>query len=84
MKVLFISLIIWTFILPCVVAICLILAFAGAFIPNLFLALTGLVVTLVALAIMRVLLWTPQASTDDSALLSANQRWWNSVGRSHS
>ena len=62
MKMLLVSLIIWTFILPCVVAICLILAFAGAFMPNLFLALTGLVVALATLAIIRGLFWIPQSS----------------------
>ena len=74
MKMLFISLIIWTFILPCVVAICLILAFAGAFMPNLFLALTGLVVAFATLAIMRVLLWTPKSSKEHSASLSTSHK----------
>ena len=62
MKALLISLIIWTFILPCVVGVCMILAFAGAFMPNLFLALTGLAVALATLAIVRVLLWTSQSN----------------------
>jgi hypothetical protein len=70
MKTLLISFIIWTFVLPCIVAICLILAFASAFMPNLFLVLTGLVIAFATLAIMRVLLWTPHSSKEDSASLS--------------
>ena len=71
-KALVVSLIMWIFIIPCVIAICLILAFVGAFKPNLYLALTGLVVALATLVIMRGLLWTPQSSRQDSAPLSAN------------
>ena len=73
MKTLLLSFIIWTFVLPCVVAIRLILAFAGAFMPNLFLALTGLVVALATLAIMRVLLWTSQLSKKDSSLSTTHK-----------
>ena len=72
MKTLIVSLIIWSFIIPCVIAIYLILTFVRAFMPNLYLALTGLVVALATLAIMRGLLWTPQSSREDSASLSAN------------
>ncbi len=72
MKTLIVCLIIWIFIIPCVSAIRLILAFVGAFKPNLYLALTGLVVALATLVIMRGLLWTPQSSREDSAPLSAN------------
>jgi len=71
-KTLIVSLIIWTFIIPCVIAIYLILAFLGAFMPNLYLALIGLVVALLTLAITRGLLWIPQSSREDSAPLSAN------------
>jgi hypothetical protein len=70
-KALIVCLIIWTLIIPCVIAIYLILTFLGAFMPNLYLALTGLVVALATLAIMRGLLWTPQLSREDSASLSA-------------
>ena len=72
MKTLIACLIIWIFIIPCVIAIRLILAFVGAFKPNLYLALAGLVVALATLVIMRGLLWTPQSSRQDSAPLSAN------------
>ena len=72
MKALVVSLIIWIFIIPCVIAICLILAFVGALKPNLYLALTGLVVALATLVIMRGLLWTPQSSREDSAPASTN------------
>ena len=65
-KTLVVSLIIWTFIFPCVIAICLILKFLGAFMPSLYLALTGLVVALVTLAIMRGLLWIPQSTSKGS------------------
>ena len=40
----------------------LILTFLGAFMPNLYFALTGLVVAVATLAIMRELLWTRQSS----------------------
>ncbi len=72
MKTLILCLIIWTFIIPGVIAICLILAFLGAFKPNLYLALTGLVIALATWVIMRGLLWTPQSSRENSAPLSAN------------
>ena len=72
MKAFIVCLIIWTLIIPCVIATYLILIFLGAFMPNLYLALTGLVVALATLAIMRGLLWTPQSSREDSASLSAN------------
>ena len=71
-KALVVSLIMWIFIIPCVIAICLILAFVGAFKPNLYLALTGLVVALATLVIMRGLLWTLQSSREDSASASTN------------
>jgi L-lactate permease len=71
-KALTVSLIIWTFIIPCVIAIYLILTFLGAFMPNLYFALIGLVVALATLAIMRRLLWIPQSSKEDSTSLSAN------------
>ena len=61
-KALVVSLIIWTFIFPCVIAICLILKFLGAFMPSLYLALIGLLVALATLAIMRGVLWIPQSS----------------------
>lgn len=73
-KTLIVSLIIWTFIIPCVIAICLILTFLAAFVPNLYLAFTGLVVAFATLAIMRGLLWTPQSSRKDSASLSTNRQ----------
>jgi hypothetical protein len=64
-KTLVVSLIIWTFIFPCVIAICLIFKFLGAFMPSLYLALMGLVVALATLAIMRGVLWIPQSSRRD-------------------
>ncbi len=66
MKTLVVSLIIWTFIFPCVIAMYLIVKFLGAFTPNLYLALIGLVVALVTLAVMRGLLWIPPSSRKDS------------------
>jgi len=69
-KTLIVSLIIWTFIIPCVIAMYLILRFLGAFMPSLYLALTGLVAALATLAIMRGLLGIPQSSGKDSASLS--------------
>ena len=72
MKTLIVSLVIWTFIISCVIAIYLILTFLGAFMPSLYFALTGLVVAVATLAIMRELLWTRQSSREDSAPLSAN------------
>jgi len=71
-KTLIVSLIIWTLVIPCVIAICLILTFLGAFVPNLYFALIGLVVALATLAITRGLLWIPQSSREDSASLLAN------------
>ncbi len=65
-KTLVVSLIIWTFILPCVIAIYLIVKFLGVFMPSLYLALIGLVVALATLAITRGLLWIPQSSRKDS------------------
>ena len=65
-KTLVVSLIIWTFIFPCVIAIYLIVKFLGAFMPSLYLALIGLVVALATLAIMRGLLWIPRSSKEDS------------------
>jgi len=65
-KTLVVSLIIWTFIFPCVIAMYLIVKFLGAFTPNLYLALIGLVVALVTLAVMRGLLWIPPSSRKDS------------------
>jgi len=63
-KALFFSLITWIFIVPCVIAIWLILAFLRAFMPNLYLASAGVVVSLATLAIMRGLLWIPQSSRE--------------------
>jgi hypothetical protein len=54
----------WIFIVPCVIAIWLILAFLRAFMPSLYLASAGLVVALATLAIMRALLWIPQSSRE--------------------
>ena len=65
-KTLVVSLIIWTFIIPCVIAIYLIVRFLGAFMPSLYLTLIGLVVALATLAIMRGLLWIPPSSREDS------------------
>ena len=59
MKTFIVSLIIWTFIIPCVIALSLILTFVSALMPNSYLALMGLVVALANLAIMRGLLWIP-------------------------
>ena len=64
MKTLIVSLIIWTFIVPCVIAMYLILSFLGAFMPNLCLALIGLVFALVNLVITRGLLCIPKSSRD--------------------
>jgi hypothetical protein len=50
-KTLIISLVLWTFIIPCVIAIYLILRFADAFMPNFYIAIIGLVVALGTLAI---------------------------------
>jgi len=50
----------------------LILTFLGAFMPNLYFALTGLVVAVATLAIMRGLPWTRQPSREDSASDSRN------------
>ena len=65
-KTLVVSLIIWTFIFPCVIAIYLIVKFLGAFMPSLYFTLIGLVVALATLAIMRGLLWIPRSSKEDS------------------
>ncbi len=59
MKNIIISFITWTFIMPSVIAIYLILIFLRVSMLDLFLALTGLVVALAILAVMRGLLWTP-------------------------
>ena len=72
MKTLIISLVIWTFIIPLRNRHLLILTFLGAFMPNLYFALTGLVVAVATLAIMRELLWTRQSSREDSASDSTN------------
>ena len=66
MKTLVVSLVIWTFIFPCVIAIYLIVKFLGAFMPSLYLGLIGFVVALATLAIMQGLLWIPQSSGKDS------------------
>jgi hypothetical protein len=66
-KVLVVSLIIWIFIMPCAIAVYLILIFPSAFMPNLYLALAGLVIALVTLVVTRGLLWIPQSSREDSA-----------------
>ena len=66
MKTLVVSLIIWTFIIPSVIAMFLIVRFLGASMPSLYLALIGLVVALATLAIMRGLLWIPQSSGKES------------------
>ncbi len=68
MKTLIVSLIIWIFIFPCVIAIYLIVKFLGVFMPSLYFALIGLVVALATLAIMRGLLWIPQSSRQDSGV----------------
>ena len=65
-KTLVVSLIIWTFIIPCVIAIFLIVKFLGAFMPSLYFTLIGLVIALATLAIMRGLLWIPQSASKDS------------------
>jgi len=65
-KTLVVSLIIWTFIFPCVIAIYLIVIFLGVFMPSRYFALIGLVVALATLAIMRGLLWIPPSSREDS------------------
>ena len=65
-KALVVSLIIWIFIFPCVIAIYLIVKFLGVFMPSLYLGLIGFVVALATLAIMRGLLWIPQPSRQDS------------------
>ncbi len=61
MKGLVACLITWIFIVPCAIAICLIFGFLGAFMLNLYLALAGLLVTLV---IMWGPLWIPQSSRE--------------------
>lgn len=66
MKTLVVSLIIWTFIIPCIIAIYLIVKFLGAFAPSPYLALIGLVFALATLAIMRGLVWIPLSSRKDS------------------
>lgn len=65
-KALVVSLILWTFVFPCVIAIYLIVRFLGVFMPSLYLALAGLVVALATLAIMRGLLWIPESSRKHS------------------
>jgi len=65
-KTLVVSLIIWTFIIPSVMAMFLIVKFLGVFMPSFYLVLIGLVVAVVTLAIMRGLLWIPQSSSKDS------------------
>ncbi len=70
MKILIVSLIVWTFIVPCAIAISLIFIFVSAFMPNLFLALIGLVFALLSLLVMRGLLWIPQSSRDAASLHS--------------
>ena len=66
MKTLVVSLIIWTFIIPSVIAMFLIVRFLGASMPSLYFALIGLVIALATLAIMRGLLWIPQSTSKDS------------------
>ena len=65
-KTLVVSLIIWTFIIPSVMAMFLIVKFLGVFMPSFYLVLIGLVVAVVTLAIMRGLLWIPPSSREDS------------------
>jgi len=72
-KALIICLIIWILIVPCVIAIWLILAFVGAFKPSFYLALTGLAAALATLALSRGLFWISQSSTDDSSSASTNR-----------
>ena len=52
MKTLFVAHMIWTFVVPCVVAICLILTFLAAFVPNPYLVFSWLLVAFAPLAIM--------------------------------
>jgi hypothetical protein len=61
-KTLIVSLIIWTFILPSMLSIYLLLAFLGASMPSFCFALIGLVVALVNLVVMRGLFWIPQST----------------------
>ena len=64
-KALIISLVIWTFILPSLLGMWLILTFLRWSIPNVYLALVGLMIALAPLAIIR----------EDHALRSRRSPW---------
>jgi predicted permease len=74
MKILIVSLVLWIFVVPCAVALCLILISLSAMAPNVYLVLTGLAVAFATLAIIRGSLWTRRSSKDGSSLSSTNHQ----------
>jgi len=73
-KILVFFLILWIFVVPCAVAICLILMFLAKSVPNLYLVFAALVVAFATLAVIGGPFWTRQSSKESSALSSTNHR----------
>jgi len=82
-KIVMVSLIVWLFVVPCAVAIFLILTFLAAFAPNLYFILTWLAVGFATLAMM----WGPfcflESSQGSSTLFSGNQQHSTSFQEKH-
>lgn len=74
MKILIVSLILWIFVVPCGVALCLIFRFLAGIEPNFYFVFAALIVAFATLAIMRGPLWTRQSSRESSTLSSTNHR----------
>jgi hypothetical protein len=82
-KILFVSLILWIFVLPCAVAICLILMFLAGLEPDFYLVFTALVVTFATFAIGRALPWTRQSFKESSGLSSTSHQESTSFQEKH-
>jgi hypothetical protein len=71
-KILIVSLILWIFVVPCAVGMCLIFMFPAGIERNFYFVFTALVVAFVTLAIVQGPLWTRQSSKESSTLSSTN------------
>ncbi len=83
MRILIVSFILWIFVIPCAIAVGLILIFLAGLEPDIYLVFTALVVTFATLAIGRALLWTRQSSKESSGLSSTSHQESTSFQEKH-
>ena len=79
MRTLIVSLMLWVFIVPCAVAIYLMLMFVAKFQPNLYWVCVCLASALATWAIIWGSLWIPNSTRERSAVSSRNRLQATSV-----